>query len=68
MLTILYIRLCSKLVKDGGRGRGSKILKTLLRLVASAYSPTIVELIVELIGELFIGELLNYNFSGFQKA
>ena len=39
-----------------------------LRLVASVYSPTIVELIVELLGELFIAELLNYNFSDFQKA
>ena len=32
------------------------------RLVASANFLTIVELIVELIDELFIGELLNYNF------
>ena len=29
----------------------------------SANSTTVVELIVELIGELFIVELLNYNFS-----
>ena len=35
-----------------------------LRLVASANSTTI----VELIGELFIGEILNYNFSDSQKA
>ena len=39
-----------------------------LRLLASANSTTVVELIVELIGELFIVELLNYNFSDFQKA
>ena len=32
-------------------------------LEASTNSPTVVELIVEL-----IGELLNYNFSDFQKA
>ena len=38
------------------------------RLLASANSTTVVELIVELIGELFIVELLNYNFSDFQKA
>ena len=42
--------------------------RVVLRLVASANSPTIVELIVELIRELFIGELLNYNFLDFQKA
>ena len=39
-----------------------------LRLLASANSTTIVELIVELIGELFVVELLNYNFSNSQKA
>ena len=37
-------------------------------VVASANSPTVVEFLVELIGELFIEELLNYNFSNFQKA
>ena len=40
----------------------------ILRLLASANSTTVVELIVELIGELFIVELLNYNFLGSQKA
>ena len=39
-------------------------MKMLLRLVASANSHTI----VELIGELFIGELLNYIFLDFQKS
>ena len=39
-----------------------------IRLLASANSTTEVELIVELIRELFIVELLNYNFSDFQKA
>ena len=34
-------------------------------LVASAYSSPI---LVELIGKLFIGELLNYNFSDYQKG
>ena len=42
--------------------------KNRLRLVASTNSTTVVELIVELIGELFIGELLNYNFLDSQKA
>ena len=36
----------------------------IFRLVASAYSPTV----VELMEELFIGELLNYNFSDFPNA
>ena len=40
----------------------------MLRLLASANSTTVVELIVELIGELFIGELLNFTFSDSQKA
>ena len=39
-----------------------------LMLIASANSPTVVELIVGLIGVLFIGELSNYNFSDIQKA
>ena len=41
---------------------------TTLRLVASANSPTVVELIVELIGELFIVELLYCNYLEFLKA
>ena len=36
--------------------------------VASANSPTVVELIVELIGELFIVELLYCNYLEFLKA
>ena len=39
-----------------------------LRLLASANSTTVVELIVELIGELFIVELLYCNYLEFLKA
>ena len=39
-----------------------------LRLLASANSITVVELIVELIGELFIAELLYCNYLEFLKA
>ena len=38
------------------------------RLIASANSPAVVELIVELIGELFIVELLYCNYLEFLKA
>ena len=51
-----YIKSCDKISLN-------KIFKILsLWLIASAYSPAVEELIVELIDELFIGELLNYNF------
>ena len=39
-----------------------------LRLLASANSTTVVELIVELIGELFIVELLYCNYLEFLKV
>ena len=39
-----------------------------VRLVASANSPTVVEFIVELIGELFIVELFYCNYLEFLKA
>ena len=42
--------------------------KLTLRLVTSAISPIVVELIVELIGELFIVELLYCNYLEFLKA
>ena len=40
----------------------------ILRLLASANSTTVVELIVELIGELFIVELLYCNYLEFLKT
>ena len=53
-LSLCIIRNFSAIIYDASE----------LKLVASAYSPTI----VELIGELFIGELLNYNFSDFPNV
>ena len=48
---------------------GAFFLRSLaLRLLASANSTTVVELIVELIGELFIVELLYCNYLEFLKA
>ena len=45
-----------------------QLLTLYLRLLASANSTTIVELIVELIGELFIVELLYCNYLEFLKV
>ena len=59
-----------KIFKHGSSTQIFKGLKlAMFRLIASTYSPTVVELIVELIGELFIGESrTEIQFFGFSKG